>query len=131
MHTPVAAEDNGGVGDAAKQVAEHAGTIARLEVQLAALELKRKGTALGLGVGLGGGAAVFGLMMLGFAFLTLAAGLATTVSTWLALLIVTAILACLAAILALLAYGRLQQGTPPMPERAIREAKLTSEAIKR
>ena len=122
---------NGGVGAAAKQVAEHASAIARLEVQLATAELKRKGIALGLGIGLGLGAAVFGLFALGFAFATAAAALALVVSTWLALLIVTGILLGLAALLGGLAVGRLAKGAPPVPEHAIREARLTTEAIKR
>ena len=122
---------NGGVGAAAKQVAEHASAIARLEVQLATAELKRKGIALGLGIGLGLGAALFGLFALGFAFATAAAALALVVSTWLALLIVTGILFGLAGVLGALAVGRLAKGAPPVPEQAIREAKLTTEAIKR
>jgi hypothetical protein len=122
---------NGGVGAAAKQVAEHASAIARLELQLAAAELKRKGVALGVGIGLGAGAALFGLFALGFAFATAAAALAIVLPTWLALLIVTGVLLGLAGLLGALALGRLTKGTPPVPEQAIREAKLTTEAIKR
>ena len=36
----------------------------------------------------------------------------------------------LAAVLGLLGINRIKKGTPPMPEQAIREAKLTTEAIK-
>jgi hypothetical protein len=40
MHTPTTERRvDGGVGAAAKHVAEHASSLARLEVQLAALEL--------------------------------------------------------------------------------------------
>jgi len=125
-----AGERNGGVGAAAKQVAEHASSIARLELQLAALELKKKGIALGLAIGLGLGAALFGMLTLVFTFLTVAAAFATFLATWLALLITTAILGGIATILGLLALGRLRKGTPPVPQEAIREAKLTTEAIK-
>jgi Putative Actinobacterial Holin-X, holin superfamily III len=125
-----AGDRNGGVGASAKGVAEHASAIARLEVQLAALELKEKVVALGLGAALGAAAAVFGLMMLLFVFLTIAAGLATAADTWLAFLITTATLGGLAGILGVLALGRLRRATPPLPEQAIREAKLTTEAIK-
>ena len=38
-----------GAGVAAKQVAEHASTLARLELELALLEVKRKVVALGIG----------------------------------------------------------------------------------
>lgn len=130
MPTPVT-EQNGGLGGAAKSVAEHASAIARLEVELAALELKKKVVSLGIGIGMGVGAAVFGLFGLAFVFATVAAALATFLATWLALLIVTAFLFVLAGALGVLALGRIKKGTPPVPEQAIREAKLTSEALKR
>lgn len=125
------ATSNGGVGAAAKQVAEHATSIAKLEVELAALELKKKVTALGIGIGLGIGAALFSLFMVGFAFATVAAVLATFLATWLALLIVTGGLAFFTFLLAVLARSAFRRGTPPVPKQAIREARLTTEAIKK
>jgi len=68
--------------------------------------------------------------MLAFGFATIAAALATTMSTWLALLIVTGMLLGLAAILAAVAVALFRKATPPVPEQAIREAKLTTEAIR-
>jgi hypothetical protein len=121
---------NGGVGAAAKHVAEHASAIAKLEIELAVLELKRKVVALGLGIGLGLGAAIFSLFMLGFAFAAVAAAFATFLPTWAALLIVAGILFLLVGLLGTLALGAIKKGTPPVPEQAIREAKLTSTAIK-
>jgi protein-S-isoprenylcysteine O-methyltransferase Ste14 len=119
-----------GVGAAAKNVAEHASAIFRLELELAAMELKRKVFALGLGIAFALVAAVLLLFVLGFAFATVAAALATTMSTWLALLVTTGILLLLALVLAFLAFNRISKGTPPVPEQAIREAKLTTEALK-
>jgi protein-S-isoprenylcysteine O-methyltransferase Ste14 len=119
-----------GLGAAAKQVAEHGSAILRLELELAAMELKRKITALGVGIGFAVGAAVFLLFMVGFAFAAIAAGLATAVPTWAALLIVTGILLLLVAALGIFAVTRIRKGTPPVPEQAIREAKLTTEALK-
>jgi hypothetical protein len=132
MHTHEArgTTDTGGLGPAAKQVAERASALVRLELELAAIELKRKAGALGAGVALGGGAAVFGVFTAGFAFATVAAALATFLATWLALLIVTAFLLLVAAVLGALAVRSIRRGTPPVPEQAIREAKLTTEAIK-
>jgi 4-amino-4-deoxy-L-arabinose transferase-like glycosyltransferase len=131
MPTPVTEQEtNGGVGGAAKSVAEHASTIARLEIELAALELKKKVSALAIGIGMGLGAAIFGLFGLAFVFATIAAALATFLATWLALLIVTAGLFMLSGLLGILALGRIKKGTP-VPEQAIREAKLTTEALKR
>ena len=122
---------NGGFGGAAKSVAEHASAIARLEVELAALEVKKKVTALGVGIGLGVGAAILALFGLAFVFATIAAALATFLSTWLALLIVTLGLFALAGLLGVLAHRKIKKGTPPVPEQAIREAKLTTKALKR
>jgi len=122
---------NGGIRGAAKQVAEHASSIAKLELELAGLELKKKVAALGLGLALGIGAAILGLLMLGFLFATIAAAFATFLSTWLALLVVTVILLILTGVLGLLALGLIKKATPPVPEQAIREAKLTQEALKR
>jgi Putative Actinobacterial Holin-X, holin superfamily III len=117
-----------GLGDAAKQVAEHASALVRLEFELASLELKRKAQALAIGIALGLLACLFLLFALGFG--AGAAGLATVMPTWAALLVVTGILVLLVVILALLAVGRFKKATPPVPERAIEEAKRTSEALK-
>jgi hypothetical protein len=120
-----------GVGPAVKDVAEHASALARLEMELAALELKRKAAALGMGAGLAVGAGIVLLFGLGFALAAAAAALATVFATWLALLIVMGGLFLLALILGLFALGAFKSGTPPVPEQAVAEAKLTTEAIKR
>ena len=48
----------------------------------------------------------------------------------LALLLVTVGLLGIAGLLGLLALNRIKKGTPPVPEQAIKEAKLTTEALK-
>ena len=118
------------IGGAAKLVADKAGSVVRLELALAAAELKRKLRALGLGIVLVVGAAVFVLLGLVLGLATIAAALATVFSTWLALLIVTGGLFMLAGALAVLGIGRIKKGTPPVPEQAIAEAKLTAEALR-
>jgi Putative Actinobacterial Holin-X, holin superfamily III len=128
MPTPGA--DQRSLGASAKEVAEHASSLVRLELELAQLELKHKITSLAVGIGLGVGAALVALYALGFAFATIAAALATFLDTWLALLIVTVALLALTGILALLAVNRIKRGTPPVPQQAIREAKLTTAALK-
>jgi hypothetical protein len=119
-----------GVAPAAKQVAEHASALARLEMELAGLELKGKVASLGLGVGLLVGAALFGLYALGFGLTTIAVALSLVLETWLALLIVFGSLLLVATILALVGLGRVRKGTPPVPEQAIQEARLTTEVLK-
>jgi uncharacterized membrane protein YqjE len=130
MHTHETETEKRGVGPAVKEVAEHASALARLEMELAALELKRKVASLGIGVGLGVGAGLFLVFALGFGFAAAAAALALVVSTWLALLIVFGGLLLLALILGLFALRAIKSGTPPVPEQAVAEAKLTTEAIK-
>jgi len=134
MPTPAADRAAGhekpGVGAAAKQVAEHASSLARLELELAAVELKRKASLLGVGIGLGAGAALMALYGLGFLLATITAALAIVLDTWLALLLVTLVLFSLAFALGVLALGRIKRGSPPVPEQAIQEAKLTTEALK-
>src|SRR3954451_7835523 len=126
MHTPET--ENGSLGATAKEVAEHASTLARLEVQLAQLELKQKVAALGLGAGLAAGALLVALYAVGFLFATVAAALATTLDLWLSLLIVTLALFLIVGVLGMLAKSRFKKGTPPVPTQAIEEAKQTTEA---
>ena len=52
------------------------------------------------------------------------------VDAWLALLLVSLGLLVLAGILGMLARTLIRRGTPPVPEQAIHEAKLTSQALK-
>ena len=118
------------LGAAVKELAESASAIVRLELELAAMELKRKISTLGLGIGLLAGAALFVFFMLAFLFATIAAALATTMPTWAALLVTTGILLLLTGVLAVLGIARVKKGTPPLPEQAIQEAKLTTEALK-
>lgn len=127
---PTQETDSQSVGAAVKEVAERASAIVRLELELAALELKRKAASLGVGIGLAIGAAVLALFMVGFLLATIAAALALVMPWWAALLVVTGILALVVAVLAVLAVNRIEKGTPPVPEQAILEAKLTTEALK-
>lgn len=123
-------DSHAGLGGLAKKVAERARALVRLELELAALELKGKVASIGVGIGLAVAAAVFAVFGLAFLFATIAAALATFLSTWLALLIVTLGLFALAAVVGLVGVAKIKKGTPPVPEQAIREAKLTTSALK-
>jgi hypothetical protein len=118
------------VGATAKEVAEHASALTRLEIELAALELKRKAMALALGVGMTAGAALLALFGLGFLFAASAAAIAIELPVWAALLIVGGGLLVTTAVLGLVGLAAIRRGVPPVPERAIAEAKLTTTAIK-
>ena len=127
---PTRETDSQGVSAAVKQVAERTSSIVRLELELAALELKRNVTSLGLGIGFALGAALMLLFMIAFVYAAIGAALALVMPTWAALLVVAGILLLQAALFGLLALNRIQKGTPPVPEQAIEEAKLTTEALK-
>jgi hypothetical protein len=130
MHTQETETEEPGLGAAAKDVAEHASAIARLEIELAKLEVKKKLAALGLGIGLLAAAVAIGLYGIGFLFATITAALATFLPVWLSLLIVTLVLLGAAALLAFLGVRSIDRGSPPVPKQAIDEAKLTSQALK-
>ncbi len=119
-----------GVGTAVHEVAEHASALARLEAELATLELRAKLRSVGVGGVLLVGAAVLGLFFLGFLFATVAAGLATFLDPWLALLIVALALLAAGAAMAAAGVASLRRGVPPVPEGAVAEAKLTAEALR-
>jgi hypothetical protein len=119
-----------GVRAAVHEVTERAKSLIRLEVELALIELRRKGATAGLGVGLLLTAALLGLYGIGFLFATAAAGLATALPVWLSILIVGAVVLALAGLAAALGIPRLRRATPLMPEAAAREARLTADVIK-
>lgn len=127
---PTQETDRRGLGAAIKEVTEHAKKWFRLEQELAALELKRKATTFGLGIALGLGALVVALYAIGFLFATIAAALDTFMPHWLSLLAVTLLLLVTAGVLGALAVGRIKKGTPPVPEQALKEAKLFKSALK-
>jgi hypothetical protein len=118
------------LGTAAKSVAEHASAIARLEIELAQLEVKRKLSLLGVGIGLLVAAFVVVVYGVGFLFASITAGLATFLPVWASLLIVTGFLFLVAGILGLIGVKKVQRGAPPTPQQAIDEAKLTTQALK-
>jgi uncharacterized membrane protein YqjE len=130
MHTQETDRESQGLGSAAKQFAERASTLVRLELELASLELKRKFRSLATGIALGALAAVLLVFGLGFGLASAAAGIATATSVWLALLIVTVGLFLVVGLLGVFAMRAIKKATPPVPEQAIREAKLTQEALK-
>ena len=119
-----------GVGWAAKEVVERARSIAKLEVELALLEIKRKAVRIAVGIGLGAGAVVFAVFGIGFLLAGAAAAIALALPVWAALLIVGGGLLITAVVLVALAVGSLRQGTPPVPEEAIEEARRTAETLR-
>lgn len=119
-----------GLSDAAQRVADHARSFVQLELQLAQAELKRKAAALGIGLGLMVAAAVLAFLAVVFGLLAAAAGLATTMALWEALLIVFGCLIVITTVLVWVGYLLLRKGSQPLPEQAVEEAQLTAEALR-
>jgi uncharacterized membrane protein YqjE len=130
MHTPETEHESPGLGTTVKNVSERASSLVRLELELAALELKRKASSLAIGIGLAVGAAVLLVFAVGFGLATIAAGIATALPWWASLLIVTVGILLVAGLLGLFGVQAIKKGTPPVPEQALTEAKLTTEALK-
>jgi membrane protein implicated in regulation of membrane protease activity len=119
-----------GLSGATKRVVEHAREFVRLELQLATAELKKKAAAVGVGIGLTGGALILAFLALCFLLAAAAAGIATTLPLWASLLIVFGALVMVAAILGSIGVQMLKKGTQPVPEQAVEEARLTTEALR-
>ena len=119
-----------GLTDATRRVADHARAFVRLELQLAAAELKAKMAALGTGIGFVLLAALLLFFALAFGLGAAAAGLALELPIWASLLVMFGALLMLAALFGAIGRAFLQKGAQPMPEQAIEEAQLTTEALR-
>jgi membrane protein implicated in regulation of membrane protease activity len=120
----------GGLTGAARRVTDSARSLVRLELQLAAAEVKHKIKALAVGLGLVVTAAVVGFFALVFALAAAAAALATVLTVWLTLLVMFGVLLVLAGLLGMIGARLLGKGASPMPEQALEEARLTTEALR-
>jgi uncharacterized membrane protein YqjE len=122
--------DERSISELVKRLSEQTQTLARKEVELAKAELTQKGKRLGLGAGAFGAAGILGVFALGALTATLILLLATSMDAWLGALIVTVVYALIAAASTLTGKKRVEEGTPPMPERAIESSKQDVETAK-
>lgn len=110
--------DDRSVGELVKQLSEQTSTLVRKELELARVEMTRKGKAAGLGAGMFGGAGLMGLLALGALTACLILALSEAMAGWLAALIVTLVYAGVAGVLALTGKSKVEQAAPPVPEQA-------------
>jgi membrane protein len=113
-----------------KQLSEQTTALASKEVELAKAELALKGKRLGVGAGMFGGAGLVGAYAFGALTACLILVLATALDGWLAALIVAAVYGAIAGGLALTGKKKVEQATPPVPERAIESTKEDIESTK-
>lgn len=97
--------------EATRGLAAHAKRLATLELELKTLIVKRKATEIGIGAGFGLLAILLSPLIVLFVLATIAALLATTMRTWLALLTVTGILVVVVAALGAVAVVLTKKAT--------------------
>ena len=126
------AQENGdrSLSELAGRLSEQATELARKEVELAKAEMALKARRLWIGAGAFGGAAMAGLYALGALTAALILVLDTAMEAWIAALIVTVAYAAIAGVLALTGKRKVDEGTPPVPERAIDSTKESVEYAK-
>jgi uncharacterized membrane protein YqjE len=117
-------------GELVKQLSEQVSVLIRDELKLAQVEMTRKGKQAGVGVGLLGGSGLVALYGVGCLIACAIIAISGVVAAWLAALIVGAALLAAAGVAALIAKGRLQKATPPVPQQAVDSVKSDVEEIK-
>ena len=129
--TPPRADDRS-VGELVVDVSEKTSTLIREEIELAKTEVTEKVTKLVKGGVVGLVAGIFLLLflaMLMHAIAWLLNDLFFEDTVWLGFLIEALFWLLVAGLAGLVAYRSIQSGSPPTPEMAIEEAKLTKETF--
>jgi uncharacterized membrane protein YqjE len=125
---PSAPKDERKLGELVFDVTEGVSGLVREEIQLAKAEVAEKAGKIARGAVVGIAAGVFAF----FALILVMEGIAWLLNeevfngkTWPGFFIEAAAFLLIAALAALIAFKAVKAGSPPMPEQAIEEAKLT------
>jgi hypothetical protein len=128
--------DERSLGELVNDISQQASVLVREEIELARTEVTEKLTRLGRGAAVGAAAGVFAFLALIFFLHALAYFLADVLDgniditfIWPGYLIVTGLLILLAAVAGLVALRFVRRGSPPTPQAAIEEAKITRQAL--
>jgi uncharacterized membrane protein YqjE len=129
---PTEPKDERKLGELVFDVSEGISGLVREEIQLAKAEVSEKAGKLARGAVVGISAGVFAFL----ALILVMEGIAWLLNeevfdgkTWPGFFIEAAAFLLIAALAALIAYKAVKAGTPPLPEQAIEEAKLTKEML--
>lgn len=129
---PSEPQDERKLGELVFDVAEGMSGLVREEIQLAKAEVAEKAGKIARGAVVGVAAGVFAF----FALILVMEGIAWLLNeevfdgkTWPGFFIEAAAFLLIAALAALIAYKAVKAGSPPVPEQAIEEAKLTKEML--
>jgi hypothetical protein len=122
------------LGELVFDVAEGMSGLVREEIQLAKTEVTEKAGKIARGAVVGIAAGVFAF----FALILVMEGIAWLLNeevfngkTWPGFFIEAAVFLLIAALAAFIAFKAVKAGSPPIPEQAIEEAKLTKEMLKK
>lgn len=126
---PTRLTDGRSLGDIIAETQTDLSNIVRKEIQLAKTEIKGEGIKAGKGAGFLAGAAVLGIFGLNLLLFTLAFVLDIWLPRWAAFGIITLLVFAGAGVLALMGKKALST-VKPAPERTIRNAQETVEAVK-
>ncbi|MGN6556620.1 MAG: phage holin family protein [Solirubrobacterales bacterium] len=126
--------DQRSLADLVVDVSEHASTLVREEIELAKAEISQKVTKILQGSAIGIAAGTFAFLALililhGIAWLLgeeLFSG-----NIWAGYFVTAGIFLLIAALAGFIAFRALKAGSPPVPEQAIEEAKLTKEMLEK
>jgi uncharacterized membrane protein YqjE len=124
-------KDNRPLGELVFDVSERTSILIREEIELAKTEVGEKVNKIVRGSAVGAAAGVFAFL----ALILVMEGIAWLLNeelfdkAWPGFFIEAAVFLLIAAVAGLVAYRSLQAGTPPVPEQAIEEAKLTRTAL--
>jgi Putative Actinobacterial Holin-X, holin superfamily III len=122
------------LADLVVEVSENASVLVREEIELAKAEVSAKLTKLGRGAGVGVAAGTFAFLALILILHGIAWLLGEEVfdgNIWAGYFVTAGIFLLIAALAGFIAYRSLKAGSPPVPEQAIEEAKLTKEMLEK
>lgn len=129
---PTEPKDERKLGELVFDVSEGVSGLVREEIQLAKAEVSEKAGKIARGAVVGISAGVFAFL----ALILVMEGIAWLLNeevfdgkTWPGFFIEAAAFLLIAALAALVAYKAVKAGSPPVPEQAIEEAKLTKEML--
>src|ERR1700750_399690 len=129
---PEGPKDERKLGELVFDVTEGVSSLVREEIQLAKAEVSEKAGKLARGAVVGIAAGVFAFL----ALILVMDGIAWLLNeevfngkTWPGFFVEAAVFLLIAALAALIAYHAVRAGSPPVPEQAIEEAKLTKEML--
>jgi uncharacterized membrane protein YqjE len=125
-------QDERKIGELVFDVAEGMSGLVREEIQLAKTEVAEKAGKIAKGAVVGISAGVFAFL----ALILVMEGIAWLLNeevfngkTWPGFFIEAAVFLLVAALAAFIAFKAVKAGSPPVPEQAIEEAKLTKEML--